>query len=144
MSCRYPGVALFLVATILLSVPIVSAIATVHEPSIGSLRLAASGGTNNSSVGKDPSSNSVALCPSAGPLLLGIRWSCVAILNLTELGLILATVGIIAYVFRDSDKAELPGEASEIPVTAEEQEEYRQGRQRGVPYRPSREDPEKR
>lgn len=80
---------------------------------------------NSSSGGDPPSSAASALCPSAGPVILGVQWNCVAVLNLTELALILASVGIIAYVFKDSDQAELPGESAEVPVTAEELEAYR-------------------
>lgn len=82
------------------------------------------------------------LCPSSGPTILGIQWNCVAILNLTEVGLILAGIGIVAYVFKDSDEAELPGEASEVPVTAEEQDKYRRDRSLGLPYRPPEPPPE--
>lgn len=80
--------------------------------------------------------NSVNLCPSAGPTIVGIEWNCVAILNLTEVGLILAGIGLIAYIFRDADRAELPGEAREVPLTAEELGEYRRARRAGKPYTP--------
>ena len=94
---------------------------------------------SNGSGGTDPpeSSASAVLCPSAGPTILGIEWNCVAVLNLTELALILASVGIVAYVFKDADRAELPGEAQEVPVTAEEWDDYRRARDQGVPYVPS-------
>jgi hypothetical protein len=68
----------------------------------------------------------------------------VAILNLTELALILASIGIVAYVFKGSDRAELPGEAREVPVTAEEWDDYRRKHTQGVPYDPPSPDrPEK-
>lgn len=86
--------------------------------------------------------NAQTLCPSSGPTILGIQWNCVAILNLTEVGLILAGIGIVAYVFKDSDEAELPGEAAEVPVTVEEEEEYQRDRSLGLPYRPSGPPPE--
>jgi len=92
----------------------------------------------NGSGGSDPSSSPAGntLCPSGGPTILGVEWNCVAILDLTELLLILASIGIIAYVFRDSDRAELPGEAEIVPVTAEEESEYRRARKLGIPYDP--------
>ncbi|MFZ0698728.1 MAG: hypothetical protein WAN74_00815 [Thermoplasmata archaeon] len=86
---------------------------------------------NDSSSG-DPS-GSGALCPSAGPVIIGIEWNCVAVLNLTELALILASIGIVAYVFKDADRAELPGDSAEVPVTLEEWEEYRRARKQGIP-----------
>lgn len=74
------------------------------------------------------------LCPSpGGPKILGIEWDCVSVLNLTEVCLILVSIGIVAYVFRDSEWAELPGDSTEIAVTAEEWEEYR--RQRSLQLR---------
>jgi hypothetical protein len=92
---------------------------------------------NNASNGGDPSSSSASsLCPASGPTILGIQWNCVAILNLTEVVVILVALGIVAYVFRDSDKAELPGDAAEVPVTPEEELEYRADRKLGVPYHP--------
>jgi hypothetical protein len=91
----------------------------------------------NSSSGGDPSgSGDSALCPSGGPTILGVQWNCVAILNLTELALILASVGIVAYVFKDEDEAELPGESADVPVTAEEWEAYQKARKLGIPYHP--------
>lgn len=91
----------------------------------------------NSSSGSDPSSSGSSIaCPSAGPVILGVDWNCVAILNLTELAVILASIGIVAYVFKDSDRAELPGESAEVPVTAEEWEAYRRARKLGIPYEP--------
>jgi len=90
----------------------------------------------NDSSSSSPSAAGVALCPSGGPVILGVEWNCVAVLDLTELGLILASIGIVAYVFRDSDRAELPGECAEVPVTAEEWAAYRRARSLGVPYEP--------
>lgn len=91
----------------------------------------------NSSSAGDPSGSSASIpCPSAGPVILGVQWNCVAVLNLTELAIILASIGIVAYVFKDSDQAELPGESAEVPVTAEEWEEYRRARKLGIPYHP--------
>jgi hypothetical protein len=97
----------------------------------------------NTSGGGDPSGYSAStLCPSPGPTIWGIQWNCVAILNLTMVVLILGSIGIIAYVFRGSDRAELPGEAAEIPVTAGEEEEWRRDRKLGVAYRPAEPAPE--
>ena len=85
------------------------------------------------------------MCPSPGPVILGVQWDCVAILDLTELVLILVSIGLIAYVFRASDQAELPGDSTEVPVTAEEWEAYRaarrQGRSRWPPEPPNGEGP---
>jgi hypothetical protein len=90
----------------------------------------------NDSSGGDPSGSAATLCPSGGPVILGVEWNCVAVLNLTELALILASIGIVAYVFKDADRAELPGESTEVPVTAEEWEAYRRARKLGIPYEP--------
>ena len=60
------------------------------------------------------------LCPSSGPVYLGVEWNCIAVLNLTVVCLLLGATGIIAYVFRDSDAAEFPDESAEIPLTEEE------------------------
>jgi hypothetical protein len=91
----------------------------------------------NSSSGGDPSASSGStFCPSGGPTILGVEWNCVAILNLTELALLLASIGIVAYVFKDEDQAELPGESAKVPVTAEEWEAYQRERKLGIPYSP--------
>jgi hypothetical protein len=92
----------------------------------------------NGSGGSDPpeSSTSGGLCPSGGPVILGVNWNCVAVLNLTELALVLLSIGIVAYVFRDADRAELPGDSSEVPITSDELASYRRARELGVPYRP--------
>jgi hypothetical protein len=91
-----------------------------------------SASAQNSSSGSDPpGSSSSIVCPSAGPVILGVEWDCVAVLNLTEIALILVSIAIVAYVFKDSDKAELPGDSAQVPVTAEEWEVYRAMRQQG-------------
>lgn len=59
-------------------------------------------------------------CPSAGPVYWGVEWNCVAVLNLTVVLLMLGSVGLIAYVFRGSDAAELPGDSSTVPLTEED------------------------
>jgi hypothetical protein len=99
--------------------------ATVSLPSV-----------QNDSNGGDPSGSAATLCPSGGPVILGVEWNCVAVLNLTELALILASIGIVAYVFKDADRAELPGESAEVPVTAAEWEAYRRAKKLGIPYEP--------
>jgi hypothetical protein len=92
----------------------------------------------NGSGGSDPpeSSTSGGLCPSGGPVILGVNWNCVAVLDLTELVLILVGIGIVAYVFKGSDRAELPGDAAEVPITAADWESYRKARELGVAYDP--------
>lgn len=69
---------------------------------------------------QNSSGNPYGLCPSSGPVYFGIDWNCVAVLNLTMVVLMLGGIGIIAYVFRDADAAELPGDSAEIPLTEEE------------------------
>lgn len=81
-------------------------------------------------------SASTDLCTSGGPTILGVEWNCVAILDLTEFALMLASIGIVAWVFWDEDKAELPGESAEVPVTATEWAAYREERRLGLPYEP--------
>lgn len=67
-------------------------------------------------------SDSYGLCPSAGPVYFGVEWNCIAELNLTLVLLILVSVGIIAYIYRDSDAAELPGESAIVPLSEGEWE----------------------
>lgn len=99
---------------------------------------ASHGSPQNGSGGGDPpeSSTSGGLCASGGPVILGVNWNCVAVLNLTELILILVSIGIVAYVFKDADRAELPGDSAQVPITATELEEYRRARELGIPYDP--------
>lgn len=52
-------------------------------------------------------------------------FSCKQMLNLTEIFVILIGVTITLYVYKDADKAELPGEAVDVPVTAQEELEMR-------------------
>ncbi len=91
---------------------------------------ASHGSPQNGSGGGDPpeSSTSGGLCASGGPVILGVNWNCVAVLNLTELILILVSIGIVAYVFKDADRAELPGDSAQVPITATELEEYPKGK----------------
>lgn len=72
------------------------------------------------------------MCPSAGPVILGVQWDCVAVLDLTEIVLMLVSIGLVAYIFKDSDQAELPGDSTDVPVTAEEWEAYRAARRQGI------------
>ena len=74
---------------------------------------------------QNSSGNPYGLCPSGGPVFLGVDWNCVAVLNLTMVLLLLGGTGIVAYVFWRSDAAELPGDSAEIPLTEEEWEEAR-------------------
>jgi len=90
----------------------------------------------NGSSGSDPPASAAGLCPSSGPVVLGVQWNCVAVLNLTELVLILTSIGIVAYVFKDADRAELPGDSAEVPITSEELAEYRRAKRLGIPYHP--------
>jgi len=92
----------------------------------------------NGSGGRDPpeSSTSGGLCASGGPVILGVNWNCVAVLNLTELLVLLGSIGIVLYVFKDADRAELPGDAAEVPVTSAEWAAYRKARKLGIPYVP--------
>lgn len=74
------------------------------------------------------SSGTYGLCPSSGPTFLGVDWNCIAVLNLTVVSVMLGAVGIVAYVFRDSDAAELPSDSAEVPLTEEEWAEFRRRR----------------
>ena len=130
--------ALALLLGVMLSLGVFSSLSLAPTAGPGAPRaLAPLSSPQNGSSGGDPPASAVGLCPSAGPVILGVEWDCVAVLNLTELVLILATIGIVAYVFRDADRAELPGESADVPVTAAEWEEYRKARKLGVPYRPT-------
>ena len=60
------------------------------------------------------------LCPSSGPIILGIEWNCVAELNLAVVILMLGAVGIAIFIYWDSDGAELPGVSLVIPLTEED------------------------
>jgi len=126
------GLALFAIAIAVPSSPLSST--PVHGAAVSLTS------TQNDSSSGSPSGTAATLCPSTGPVILGVQWNCVAVLNLTELALILASIGIVAYVFKDADRAELPGESAEVPVTAEEWEAYRRARELGIPYDPP--DPE--
>ncbi|MGP8071531.1 MAG: hypothetical protein ACLPZM_00135 [Thermoplasmata archaeon] len=103
----------------------------------GALPAIASPQPQNGSSGSDPTSSASGdLCPGSGPVILGVEWTCVAVLDLTELLLILVSIGIVAYVFRGSDRAELPGDSAEVPMTAEEWEVFQRARKGGLPYPP--------
>jgi hypothetical protein len=146
---RNPAFTALWTGGILLGLCLTALLANIADVSVGSgsgspsiLGVASAPASNSSSSG-DPSGSSASnLCPSAGPTILGVQWNCVAVLNLTEVVLLLAALGIVLYVFRDSDRAELPGEASEVPVTPQEEEEFREDRKHGVPYRPPEFPPE--
>ena len=114
--------------------------AALTGPAFGQVR-GGSAGSAPFSVGRglsdagNTSNTDSSLCPARGPVILGIDWNCVAVLDLTELALFFASIGIIAYVFRDSDQAELPGDSTEVPMTAEEEATYQRSRELGIPYR---------
>jgi hypothetical protein len=130
-----PAFALALSGLVLLGVAISLSPPPVGSTSVHGATVSLPSAQNNSNNG-DPSASGAALCPSGGPVILGVEWNCVAVLDLTELALILASIGIVAYVFNDADRAELPGESREVPVTAEEWEAYRRARRLGIPYEP--------
>ncbi len=61
-------------------------------------------------------------CPAGSSLTWGpISLNCFQTLNLAEISAILMGVGIALYIYWDSDRAELPGDAAEVPVTVEEE-----------------------
>jgi hypothetical protein len=126
---------LLLVALALLGLAFSVPSPSVGHPSVPGVSESVPSAQNDSSGG-DPSGSAAALCPSSGPVILGVEWNCVAVLNLTELALILASIGIVAYVFKDADRAELPGDSEEVPVTAGEWEAYRRARKLGIRYQP--------
>ncbi len=72
-----------------------------------------------------PSSSTPAItCPVGTDISLGpVTLNCFQSLDLSEVGAILIGVAIAVYIYWDSDKAELPGDSSEVPVTAEEEKE---------------------
>jgi hypothetical protein len=59
-------------------------------------------------------------CPSQPINVSGIELNCISELEITEVVVILLTVTITLWAFKDADRAELPGEAEEVAVTAEE------------------------
>jgi hypothetical protein len=135
-ASRVPRVVpLLVVALTLLGIALSVSASPMSGPSVHGVSPSLRSAQNDSSGGGS-SGSTAALCPSGGPVILGVEWNCVAVLNLTELALILASIGIIAYVFKDADRAELPGESAEVPVTAEEWEAYRRARKLGIPYDP--------
>lgn len=146
---RRPALPTLLAAGLLICLCLLALVGSLADDSSGYERgsppilVGTSGSGSNASAGGDPSGSSASsLCPTVGPTILGIQWNCVAVLNLTEVVLILAGIGIVVYVFKDSDQAELPGEATTVPVTPEEEEEYREDRKLGIPYHPAELPPE--
>lgn len=79
--------------------------------------------TNSSSSAQD-------LCPTPATPFLGIEWSCVSVLNLAEVALMFVGLLIVWYIYRGSDRAELLGESSEVPLTAEELERHQYARRK--------------
>jgi hypothetical protein len=83
-------------------------------------------------ISTDSSSQAVT-CPSGSSIILGpVNLTCFQSLDLAEVGAIIIGVAIAIYIYWDSDRAELPGEDAEIPVTAEE-EVARQKKRREEP-----------
>lgn len=74
----------------------------------------------NSSSSANPTVDGIT-CPEPAINVLGVSMNCVSLLDLTEAFVIMFTVVITLYVFKDADRAELPGEAASIPVTADEE-----------------------
>jgi len=138
LAPRVRVAALSLLAVVFVTILVVGGSTAATAPPVAA-RASGLTPSENTTGGGDPpeSSTSGGLCASGGPIILGINWNCVAVLNLTEVLLILASVGIVAYVFKDSDRAELPGEAVHVPVTVPEEETYQRDRERGVPYKPT-------
>lgn len=61
-------------------------------------------------------------CPSGSTLTWGpISLNCFQSLDLTEVAALLIGIVIAVYIYWNSDKAELPGDSVDIPVTAEEE-----------------------
>lgn len=110
-----------------LALPLLLILATLVLPTallVGSAGSPAhSGGLTtyaNSSTSGGPTVDGI-VCPEAPILVLGITFNCVTLLDLTEAFVIMFTVVITLYIFKDADRAELPGEAETIPVTADEE-----------------------
>ena len=101
----------------------------------GTPDLAAGGSTTaltaaNSSASSDPSSSSIT-CPVDTNITLGsVTLNCFQSLDLAEVGAILIGVAITVYIYWDSDRAELPGDSSEVPVTSAEEVELMEKRRK--------------
>ncbi len=84
----------------------------------------------NSSASSDPSSSSIT-CPVDTNITLGsVTLNCFQSLDLAEVGAILIGVAITVYIYWDSDRAELPGDSSEVPVTSAEEVELMEKRRK--------------
>lgn len=69
-------------------------------------------------------------CPLPPVSVGGTSFNCLFVLNLTTVVLVLFGIMVILYVYKDADQAELPGEAEEVPVTGEEELEFRLRKER--------------
>ncbi len=69
-------------------------------------------------------------CPLPPVSVGGMSFDCIFVLNLTTLVLVLFGVVVILYVYKDADQAELPGDAEEVPVTGEEELQFRLRKER--------------
>lgn len=95
----------------------------------GGLPLGPTGGTGlhtlsvNSSNSSSSASDTIPppSCPVPPVNTTFGPFSCFQMLDLTEIFVIVLSVTITLYVYHDADRAELPGDSSEIPVTGEEE-----------------------
>ena len=69
-------------------------------------------------------------CPLPPVSVGGMSFNCLFVLNLTTLVLVLFGIMVILYVYKDADQAELPGDAEEVPVTGEEELQFRLRKER--------------
>ncbi|MDE1820010.1 MAG: hypothetical protein KGJ23_04210 [Euryarchaeota archaeon] len=119
------AILLLLVPLFLLSSLSISALAGASYQGVGHFGLTLR--ANSSQNSSDPSSSAIppVVCPLApvntsfGPV------TCFQMLDLTEVFVILLGITITLYVYKDADKAELPGEASNPAVTGEDELEQR-------------------
>lgn len=70
-------------------------------------------------------------CPVGTNITLG-PWTlnCFQSLDLSEVAAILIGVAIAVYIYWDSDRAELPGDSGEVPVTSEQEVEFMEKRRK--------------
>ena len=64
-------------------------------------------------------------CPLPAVSVGGMSFNCIQVLDLTTGVLVLFGITIILYIYKDADRAELPGDAEEVAVTGEEELERR-------------------
>jgi hypothetical protein len=118
------GLALLLLASLALTVVAVlpsgsgSAAAVPVAPAAQGVPLNGSSGPSNAF----PTTIS---CPLPPVSVGGMSFNCIQVLDLTTGVLVLFGVTIILYIYKDADRAELPGDAEEVAVTGEEELERR-------------------